>query len=371
MTTHNSVQATVPTPASVVQPSRLDALASAFDVQDPPYQFATVAESVTPAPVTAPAQPAPAFVPPQGQPAPSAAPQPAPVTPKHPAWLIAQATELGIHPLLLDRLDTNELGQFVYDQNTLIRQNAAAQSRGAAVTNPNPPGGTPHEVAAAATQTAPPPPQSQAREFDWGEFQEYDEYGRPVAGKKKKYTDEDVNPALAHHIKKLTDEVQGLKSFIGTMQNQAIASSEKKFENEFDAAFSNYPAVFGAGSAAQVKGQPEFFERRKLVFGAAKAMMKSLPPELAGKMTIATAVATMAKSMFGVDPVAAAATPATPAGSPAPDYTNAGVARPTQRQPSSKPLGVERAEEAVKHWWQEQSANGKPVEGDTTVDEFL
>lgn len=360
MTTPNSIVAPTPVVPATPAPSAMDSLAASFDVQDPPHQYNL--------PAPAPAQPAPANVPPQGQPAPSAAVVATAVVPKHPAWLMAQAVELGVHPLLLDRLDTNELGQFVYDQNKAIRENGSQASRSAAVQNQNPAGGSPSEVAAAAVAAAQAAVQTQqAKEFDWGEFQEYDEYGRPVAGKKRKYTDEDVNPALAHHIKALTEKIGGLEKFIGTMQNQAVASHEMKFQNDFDAAFAGYPAVFGTGTAATIKSQPEFFERRKLVFGAAKAMMKSLPPEIASKMPIATAVATMTKSMFGIDAPAAAASQS---GQPAPDFTGGAVARPTQRQPSSKPLGTARATEAVTQWWQDQAVNGSTAEGDTSIDEF-
>lgn len=390
----------MPAPAAPVAPANgtpQSTLASMYDIQDGPAVVnvkvpdappAPAAAATAPAPSAATAQPAPAPAP-SASPAPSTTPaQPAvlpggdlpsvtssgstppqaPLTPasQHPAWLTRQAADLGVHPLVAERLDTASLTQVVMEE--LSRQRAEFAERSRAATIQQPPAApqqapAPGQPAAVAQPQQPPP-------FDWGTFDETDHEGRVIG--KKTYTEADIDPAVAHHIRTLTQEVAGLKQFINTMGQQAQTSREAQVQAEFDRAFDRFPSIFGQGTAQTLKGKPEF-ERRRVIYGAVKGMYSAMPPAARDAMTIEAAVAAMTQNMFGA---AAAATP-TPApavpGVPTPQQFQQGaVAQPTQRRDSGKPLGRDRAVDEARQWWQDQqAAGGLPADGGTSIDEFL
>lgn len=353
MTTPNSLAtpaAATISPPPVVNP--LDSLAAQYDVRDiepTPVPAATVTNK-----------------PQDNQNAPVVPVAPSAQTPKHPAWLMRQAEELSIHPLVIDRLDTASLTQFVVESLSSRRAESAAISHANTIANPNPPGQTPASVAAAAM---PKPPEPQ---FDWGIHDEYDEYGNKT-GKQMQYTDDNVNPAIAAHIKKLVKKVEELETFQSSMVKHATESNDQRVTREFDSAFSQFPQLFGQGDATAVANHPDLMQRRRVVFGAVKGMFQSMPKEMSTSMSIAEAVKTMTKSLFGIDSVAAAAapTPSINGHGKQPDYANGHLAAPTNRLPNPKPLGEARAKDEAKAWWEAQRTEGIPGDVDTQIDEFM
>jgi hypothetical protein len=349
MTTANSLQ--TPPPANGQhQPAPPSDI---FDSDDYGQQAGTPEFHPNPAPAAAATQPAPA---------PTPAPQ-TPPAPKHPAWLTSKAEALGLHPLLVERLDTGELSQVVTE--SLHRQLAERADRSRTETVQGQQG----QAAAAATPAQPQAPPA----FEWGEFE--DEDPRTGAKEKRKYTDEDIAAPIAHHIKKLYEKVsrvEELEKYIATMQKQVVESAEARREREFDAAFSKFPALYGQGGYAAVKDNTEFLTRRKAAYQMAKAMIQSAPPELAAQLTVESVVTNLTRTMFGQAPVAAAATPAPQPNHPGNGYANGHVAQPTARQPGARQPGRAAAIDAVSDLWRQQQAQAPTPAGDyTTLDEFL
>lgn len=364
-------------------------LAASFDVQDNPapiqlpFQAKPAATPATPPAGTtvAPETPAPSVPPvqpaqqPSQQPAPPIAGQPTPADIKHPAWLIdAAVNRLGMHTLIIERLTTPELTQLVVSELARSGQ-SAPQTQASQVQNAS--GKTDAQAAAnVAAQTPPNAPQEPA--WDWGEHQAFDDMGNPLAGKKMKYTDDMINPAIGHWIKKLAAEVKEVRDFQNRMKQKVAENQHRTIEDQFDQAFSLFPAVFGKGNVHEIKSNPEFFQRRQLIFGAVRGMFRSMDPAVAAKMTVEQAVKVMAKSLLGVEPPAPAPAAAAngnasqlPANHPGQNFANANVAVPTQRQPSQLPLGDARAAAAVQAWWDENRNAGLPADGATTMEEFF
>lgn len=386
-------------PASGTTPqqpaSAHDSFASQYDVQDTvptptPQSIQTAVEQARPvAPTVTPAAPQPAIAAPQGSvpaakegPAAAAATatQPSAAT-THPAWLTAKATELGVHPLIVDRFDTAQLTQYVFDQLSQARQIAAQNHQAAIVgqgqqapatptvpVSPANPSGPGVATIPAAPQV-PVAPQQPA--FDWGTFDDVDDFGRPV---KKQYTDADINPALAHHVKAQAERIAKLESFIATMNQQVTTARESQVQKKFDELFNSVPEVFGTGSAAQVRASaPAEFQRRSVAYNAVKEMVQSS----GGSLSPDEAFRIVTKSLFGRDvpQVAAAARQAAgtgqqPAG-PGANFQNATVAVPTQRQAPTSPPGKQAAVDAVSQWWQDQAGAAVGSGVDTSLEEFL
>lgn len=379
MTTPNSLLSPPPqNGAAVTIEAPLDALSASYDIQDEPAPIDLKAiedlakPAPKPAPTPTPTPQAPAAVP-ATAPA-TAAPVPAPAAPEkrpsaHSASLLKRATDLGIHPIVIDRLNSSELSDLVFEQMSARLAAAAENSRAATVQSAAqaPAAPEPQKVEAAST-----PAEEQDRSWDWGEHQAYDEYGNPIAGKKMKYTDEMLNPALAHHIRAQAKRIEKLEKFISQVEQQQVTRHESRIERDFDEAFSLFPDTFGVGGAAAVRDNAELMERRKVTYAAVRAMFSTMPKEVAGKMTIKDGVVAMAKSLFGKDPkVEAASTPAVPPNHPGQRYAGAALAAPTNRQPSDLPLGEARAKEEIKAWWNENRESGTPQGGATTPDEFF
>lgn len=376
MTTPNSLgqnppvaqPTSIPNVPPVVNPA--DSYAAQFDIGgDLPPLTTQPATPVVPAQSVQPA--AVSHVPQQHQPAPST--QQA-AQPRIPEYLVQRATEQGIPQIVIDRLDGLGLSELLREMEVRRLRESHAATTQAAIQNPNPPGQVNREAAAAAIAQQVAAPQPQVPSFDWGEWDDFDVNGQPIPNSKRKYTDADINPAIAHHIKTLSTELAEAKRMLGSIVNQATAVHEDRVTREFDDTFSQWPNVFGKGSAAEVSKTPEgqnMFQRRKMIFQSVKAMFASMPPEAASRISIKDAVNNMVKSMFSLDPPAAAAGGGQNV-QQRPDYTNGTLQRPTQRTPSSKPPGPARAKESVAQWWQNQAnGEGVPDDGVTTPDEFL
>jgi hypothetical protein len=369
-----------------------DSFASQYDVQDTvptptPQSIQTAVEQARPvAPTVAPAAPQPAVAATQGSvPAAkdgqAAAAATTTATPGHPAWLTAKATELGVHPLIVDRFDTAQLTQYVFDQLSQARAIASQNHQATIVgqghqvpatptvpVQPASPSG-PGVAAIPAAPQVPAAPQQPA--FDWGTFDDVDDFGRPV---KKQFTDADINPAIAHHVKAQAERIAKLESFIATMSQQVTTARESQVQKRFDELFNGVPEVFGAGSAAQVRASaPAEFQRRSVVYNAVKEMVQSS----GGQLSPDEAFRIVTKSLFGRDvpQVAAAARQAAGTGqqpaSPGASFPNATVAVPTQRQAPTSPPGKRAAVDAVSQWWQDQAGAAVGSGVDTSLEEFL
>lgn len=291
-----------------------------------------------------------------------------PAKPKHPAWLLAQAESFGLHPLMIERLDTDTLGAVVTDEMKKARTRTQASPDS---------GQLPGQTAAPA-QAAPPAVPA----FDWGEHEdfEYDFDGKKVSKGKRKFTDDDVHPAIAAVIKKQSKEIEDLKAFVGTMATQARSATESRKEQAFNAAFDKFPSFLGKGSPQSLHGKPEF-ERRRILYQAVDGMMKAMPAEVRATMSLDSAVQSMAKSIFNVEPEVAAAASETPVQpskrqpgtnghASAQDWVNGAVAVPTQRTPNPAGPGRTKAVEAATDWFNEARTT-EPDGGLTSIDEFL
>lgn len=364
------------TPPSTLQTGAALAVASAPSA--PTFPLPTAQPQV--APNTAVGHSAASVPPPPAAPS---APQTQQPQSQHPAWLLNQATSLGIHPLVIERLDPQGLTQVVIETQGRLMADHSDRSRAATIQQPATPQ---HQAAAAATQAqvAAQPVAPQEPPFDWGTFED-----EVAPGQKQmvKFTDDMLNPAIAHHIKKLTKQITELQGFIGNMGRQAQESREAAIQREFDAAFNRIPQVFGNGTAASLQGTPEF-QRRKIIYQAVKGMFSAMPKEALANMSVESGVLAMAKQIFNADPsVAAAAAPQPqPQHAPQPQHHQNGngqqaangvwnngiVAVPTQRRASDQQYGRDRAVAGAQQMFQEWQANGAfPQGGDTSIDEFL
>lgn len=383
MTTPNSLAP--PAPAN----GRAD-LAALYDVHDPVHEYTVpdaIANPATPArpvaatpgvtaaattPVATPAlQPAPTVTPalsPTGSPAPALAP-------RHPAWLMEKAATLGLHPLLSERLSTEDFTQLVVGElskfasaNAQASAAAAIQGRATPAEAPIHPQ-TPGNPAAAAASPATPPAAAAAnpsapQAWDWGVWDDTDDAGRPI---KKQYTDADVHPAVGNHIKLQAARIAKLEGQLAAITQREQAAGQTAHERTVDAAFAKLGGIFGTQAARQMPaGSPEL-ERRKTVYAAVKGMYAALEPAAREALPLEQAVFTMAKSLFGV------AGPAAAAGTPTPEqYVSGTLQPPTQRRGNDQPLGRDRAVEEATAWWKENQAAGAiPANGGTSMDEFL
>lgn len=341
-------------------------LASLYDVHDPVFEYQV--QDAAPAAAVAPEQAKPANATPGVTPAPSvppvapAAPAPAPVAaPKHPERLLRYASELGIHPLIVDKFSTDDLNAFVMDQLATVRQTHQQNQTASTITNP---------VAAAATPAVPAEPP-----FDWGKHPVLDAEGRATAATRQ-YTEDEVHPVLAAHIKTLHGEIKGLKAELANMARAGAQSAEAQREKVFDAAFNKLGGVFGTGDAASLKGKPEW-DRRATVYAAVKGMYAALPQAMRNTMPIEDAVFSIAKSMFNVPVPAPQAAPAAAAaqnGVPTPEaFRTGGTQPPTARRSNNdRPVGRDRAVHDATEWFKQQATEGNPVEaGGTQMDEFF
>lgn len=329
-------------------------------------------ESAEAAPVVAtvasqPAQPAAPVKPAVPVPGVSETPAPsspvaAPAPPKHPAGLLALAESLGTHPLVIERLDTDALANYVRDEVARLRKDSAGGGPLPSAT----PGVTPHQE--------PPPSPPALPAFDWGEHDDYevDWDGKKVPKGKRKFTDDDVHPAVGAKIKAYEERISKLEKFIETMGKQVQTANESKKEQAFNAAFDQYADFLGSGSVASIRASaPEKFERRRLLYEAVNNMMAAMPEAARRHMTLESAVAGMAKSLFNIEPQVAkpVATVAKPPAVPA-DWQNGTLATPTHRTAGDKPNGVAKARQAVTDWMDDRRTNGE-LGDDTTLDEFF
>lgn len=348
-------------PAAPVPAPPAATLASLYDVHDPVFEY-QVPDTKVAAAATSGATPAaqspvqPAAVPPQ-----TAVPPvvPAPSEPKHHDWVLRYATDLGVHPLIVERLGKEDLTQYVMAEMAKARQNASSNQATATIT------GRGSQPPAPVTPSQPAEPV-----FDWGVHDDVEPDGRIV---KKQFTDEMVHPAVASHIKAQEKRIRTLESKIDGMIQGAQQQHTNRVANEFDAAFNKLGGMFGVGNAQTLEGSQEK-KYRAIVFGAVKGMYDVLPPDARANMTIEKAVFSQARAMFGVEPpVAAAATQPQGNGRPTPEqFRTGGVAPPTQRRGDDNPNGRDRAIAEAQAWWSEQVAQGgSPAVGDTSMDEFL
>lgn len=356
--------------AALTTPEQAAAFVAQYDVVDPPHTFAipvpdtkpaetkpAVATVATPESPAAPALIASAPVKPVAENVQSPVPAvvPAPSTPVatvatvHPEWLTKEATTIGIPAYIQSHLPTDVLTQAVMER---LRQPAPV----ATVATPQP---VPAQVPVTPTPPA----------FNWGTFDETGAQGRVIA--KKTYTDADIDPAIAAHIKLLHQEIATLKQFQTGVTHQVQTSQEQQITAMFDTAFNTVPQVFGTGAAKDVKDKPEY-ARRQAVYNAVKGMLQGLPANLKGSISVPQAIAIQAKALFGVDIANPVATVAT--GQPTPQqFQNGQVAQPTQKKAATPQPGRDTAVSAATEWWSQNvtNNNGTPASADTQLSEFF
>jgi len=307
------------------------------DAAESPYLEEAPAE-VTAEQVAAAAQAAkPQAPPPQAQ--------PQPPRPKHPQHLLRHAEALGFHPALVEALPTEQLTQVVMDALAAQRREAASQQLAAQVQRPA-------EAASAPTLGPPQGQRSLAEEFDWGEYEDDDGSGRKVT---KKVDPEDLHPALVGVLKRQQQQLAELRRQLAEQSQQQQQARERTTAQRFDAAFARFPKLFGAGSAEDVKGTPEF-ARRSAVY----AQVMAIPPAQRAGLTIEQAVEQVAKTLFGpLD-----------AGARVEGWNAGAVAVPTKRGADPAP-GRSKAIQSVEEYMREQRSQGGSLFAETTEDEFL
>jgi hypothetical protein len=265
----------------------------------------------------------------QGEPAgkPAAgkdAPPPAVEKPKHPARLLKRAAELAIDPETVGKLDTEALDDLVFERLQGQRDEARQASRellrdpetGKFVKAEPPP-------ADPATPAGKPAAPAAAAEPDLGDDVLAELEAAPGVAKLLKALLAD-NAALKAHVAGLGRREQARENETRTQQIDRVFGGLKGFEG-----------VFGAGTAAQVKGTPQF-QNRVEVLQAAEMLVKRGKP-------VEDAITTAAKVLYGdkAKPVGAPASPPPPpAGRPRSSGTTPGSpGRPTAGRTSRRASG--------------------------------
>lgn len=269
-----------------------------------------------------------------------------PPKPKHPDWLVRQVDALQLPPTLLDVMGTDELTQTVVTLLDRERSRRAQDADAAAarrLLDPNT-GRTP--AAPAGLPDATPPGPSESDAIDWGVHDETDEFGRPV---KRKYSDEDVSPAVVKVVRDLRAEVKSLKAELAEItkanREHAAATARSRTRAELDAVFERMPDVFGSGDPRKL--DRDQYNRRAAVARAVEGMMASLPPGAA--VTITDATLAMAKSLFKAEPGTPPPPPAAGKNRPSPqDFETGHVAKPTNRNGTPVPNGRAKAIENLR-----------------------
>lgn len=224
-------------------------------------------------------------------------------TPKHPAYLTNMARRLGVKDSLIERLDSETLGEMIADLN----------ERGVA-------------PAAPAKPTAPEPEVEE--DLGLGDL-EADLDPRIVALLKKQ----------AKTISSLGKHVQSKEQAEAQRQNEAVSAAVDRVFNELSDAMGG---IFGKGTAKTLDRNSDEYLRRATVIEAAKALTARNPD-----ITPEEAISKATQRIYPTKPKAAAAKPAN--GKPAANgritedaWDAATLARPSQRA-NEEPKGERKA----------------------------
>lgn len=301
------------------------------------------------------AQPGPAAAAPEPAVASDATPKATdapPATGKHPKWLADQVADLGLHESVL-ALDTESLGTLVADQNRKLRAEYAEQRRAAA-----------HDQATPAQPVQSKPTVTETPSLDWGEVEDQDEDGRTI---KRKVREDELHPSIVHVMKAQAEQIRRLEAVIAQGVQTATQTREQTFHNQLDTSFSRHPNVFGSGSAADVRGKPEF-RRRKAVLEE----LRQMPEEARAGKSLDQLIDLVAADLFGPMQTSAPAADGGAQKEAVAKWNSGAVARPTQRANSDKAPGRARAVDAVRQFLKETAADAEnPLASDVTLDEFL
>lgn len=252
-------------------------------------------------------------------PEPTEAKPAAPEPKKHPASMVRLAEDLGVSKEEIDSLDTEVLGERVYQMTRNLR--AAPQQQA----------------------TAPPPakqPEPEEEEIDLElDPEEYDE-GLIKAMKK-------VSSVATKQIKELKAKLEAAEA---EKAQQYQASLYEQIDNAFVSL--GMDTVFGKAKRHELKPGSAEMVRRQAVLASLQAS------PIQGKSP-AEAIAIRAKELFGSAQAPAPEQKAEGAKSTTPSYTreqwnSAGLAKPTDRQTPNEPKGVKRATRAVAEKMREQ-----------------
>lgn len=222
-------------------------------------------------------------------PPPPAAKPPAP--PKHDAELLTLAKEYGIPESEANEFSPSQLVKYVarVQRATADRERAMLQ----ATARPQQP----------AQPAAPKEP-----ELDWGE----DERPDPETGtlKRRKTTDDDIDPAIARVLKNFHKELLETKGisqeYSRREQEREHATVFEAVDDGFDSLGDEFAEVFGKGALSQLPEDGDERMRRKLVWDQVRQQLAGKPRPTA--KAIKSMVQETAKRLFG-----AAAKKGTPA----------------------------------------------------------
>jgi hypothetical protein len=257
-----------------------------------------------------------------------APPPAAPAKPKHPDRLLKRAAELEIDADTIGSLDTDALDNMVYERLTAQREEARKTSRELLVSNRDPATGQfvkvekPPEPVAPATAAPPGATAPAALTLD-----------------KDALEDLEAAPGLKRFLESVVAELHATKGHLEQMGRRELARLNETRTQQIDRVFgglAGFEAVFGKGTAAQVKGTPQFDNRLEVLQAAEMLVRKGKPLE--------DAITTAAKVLYAdkAKPAAPQSPPPPPSGPTAEEWDNAGLVRPTHRT-EQRPKGEARA----------------------------
>lgn len=185
-------------------------------------------------------------------------------------------------------------------------------------------------------------------EIDWGE-------GEDESGNKRKFTKDDVHPALRNVIVGLVKEIKSLK---GEKAEDAKAAQQKQmdqFTAAFDASCSRFTKTLGKGTLSDLEGTPQAKKRVAMFKEVCDIMSKNKG------IRLDQAVEQAAEELYGAKLATVAKPKAKPKVESEEDeeedeqtvrrqgYTQGKTVRPTGRK-DKKAKGASAAEEAVERW---------------------
>lgn len=284
-----------------------------YELEDSGFdeQLDMIAPAPKPKPKPESTVPPPPVPPPPVPPPPAPAPEPKPAEKKHSKATIRLAAELGIPAHEIEALDPDVADERVYQ---------LTRSR---LTSP-------------ASPPPPPAPEPKEEEYDLGiDESEYDE---------------GLVKALKSMGKKFLSENKALKAEIEKMNAEKAQQSQSQAVNAIDDAFAKagMDSFFGKGGRLALADDSFELMRRQTV-------LSSLQKKPINDMTLADAIKTRAKELFGVEPQQekpAGAKQAPPSYTPE-QWAAGGVAKPTDRE-APEPKGPNRAAKKLAEKMREQ-----------------
>jgi hypothetical protein len=251
----------------------------------------------------------------------------------HPDRLVRQARDLGFSDEDIATASTAELRADVTSARLEQLVSQRSETVNAALErNPVPP----------PAPAAPASPAQEVPELS----DEYDDNIRKMAGVLK--------DALAR--------VKALEEGVGEIKGFHQAQANKTLTEQCDAFFAKDAARFGKGTVDEVKEDSPEYARRMAVIEQAKKFDKNLP--VAAKLQKAYEILYGASAAPAPPPPTKEPTRATPTPE---EWREAGLARPTRRQPDVEPEGPKKAVRAVQQYFEE---NGVGRDEPGIADEF-